>query len=60
MTADPHERAKRLIGVKQVERIVAADREWLDGHLETCAACSEFAGLNRKRHSVGACYVCPG
>jgi len=43
MSADAHEKAKRLIAARYVEGIGAADREWLDGHLETCSDCSEFA-----------------
>ncbi len=35
-----HERARRLLDMDQVEGISAADREWLDQHLDACAGCS--------------------
>jgi hypothetical protein len=35
-----HARARRLISAARVEGIPAADREWLDAHLETCARCA--------------------
>lgn len=38
-----HERARQLIAAKHVEGISAADREWLDTHLDACAPCSQEA-----------------
>lgn len=35
-----HHRARRLIAASHVEDISAADRAWLDAHLEACARCS--------------------
>jgi hypothetical protein len=37
------ERARRLIGEDAVEGIAAAERGWLDGHLDECAGCAHFA-----------------
>lgn len=48
MTADPHEKAKRLVATDHVEGIAAADREWLDEHLESCPSCSEFASATER------------
>lgn len=38
-----HERARRLIAAGRVEGVSAAEREWLDRHLEACAQCLEEA-----------------
>ena len=43
MSEDAHQRAERLISTSKVEGISSADREWLDGHMESCARCSERA-----------------
>jgi len=43
MTEDLHARAGHLIDAVQVEGISAADREWLDNHLEGCARCGARA-----------------
>lgn len=42
MSEDIHRRAERLISATRIEGIAAAERDWLDGHLEACAACSEY------------------
>lgn len=36
-----HERARRLILASRVEGIAAGERQWLDAHLERCAACAK-------------------
>lgn len=38
-----HERARRLIAAERVEGIPAAERVWLDSHVEACAECAEEA-----------------
>jgi len=38
-----HERARLLIAARHVEGISAADRVWLDTHLDACAPCSREA-----------------
>lgn len=43
MSDESHDKAKRLIAAARVEGIPAADREWLDAHLETCGDCSARA-----------------
>lgn len=48
MTKDLHERAKGLVGADRVEGIPAADREWLDTHLQICTACQNFAGATER------------
>lgn len=48
MTADLHEKAKRLIAADHVEGIAAADRRWLDAHLAACSGCSEFASATER------------
>jgi hypothetical protein len=40
---DRHERAQQLIAKDRVEGLSPAEREWLDPHLQECAACSELA-----------------
>jgi len=43
MSEDVHQQAERLIAVARVEGISSAEREWLEGHLESCARCDEHA-----------------
>ena len=43
MNEDVHQRAEHLLAVARVEGISAAEREWLDGHLESCVRCAEHA-----------------
>jgi hypothetical protein len=43
MRNDEHARARGLIDAAAIEGIPSSDREWLDGHLESCAECSAFA-----------------
>jgi anti-sigma factor RsiW len=43
MNAKSHERAEHLIAQERVEEISPAEREWLERHLEECAACAESA-----------------
>ena len=43
MNEEAHERAARLIDVERVEGLTAAERGWLEGHLETCPTCRERA-----------------
>ena len=38
-----HDRARQLIAADRVEGISAAEREWLDRHLEACTPCAEEA-----------------
>lgn len=53
MREEIHERAVRLIETRQVESIPADDDEWLQGHLENCAACRERAqGVERALQSL--------
>lgn len=56
MTKDLHDRAKELVAADRVEGISAADREWLDSHLQSCAPCQEFSsateGAIRSLHLV--------
>jgi anti-sigma factor RsiW len=46
MSYDVHARAEQLIDAWRVEGISAADREWLDGHLEECDRCRARAQAN--------------
>jgi hypothetical protein len=43
MNGELHERAERLIAQERVEGISPAEREWLNAHLQECAACAELA-----------------
>ena len=43
MKEENHWRAKQLIDVTQLEGLSAADRAWLDEHLQNCASCRELA-----------------
>jgi anti-sigma factor RsiW len=43
MSEDVHKRAERLISSTKVEGISAADRDWLNSHLDGCARCRERA-----------------
>ena len=43
MSEDVHQRAERLIVANRVEGLSAADQEWLNLHLETCARCARCA-----------------
>jgi predicted anti-sigma-YlaC factor YlaD len=43
MNADLHERARMLIALSGPEDVPSAEQSWLTGHLESCAACREFA-----------------
>jgi len=38
-----HHRAERLIAEGRIEGLAPAERQWLDAHLEGCAACDAFA-----------------
>ena len=40
---DTHVRARQLIDQHHVEGLAAKEREWLDGHLQNCAECSDVA-----------------
>jgi hypothetical protein len=44
MPNDEHARARRLIDCALVEGLGGSEREWLDGHLQTCGECSALAG----------------
>ncbi|MHB8653970.1 MAG: hypothetical protein ACYDA9_08840 [Terriglobia bacterium] len=48
MTKDLHDRAKGLAAAARVEGISAADREWLDAHLQSCAVCQEFSSATER------------
>lgn len=48
MTKDLHERAAELAAAARVEGISTADREWLDAHLQSCAACQEFSNATER------------
>ncbi len=48
MNPEVHERACRLIDVSHVEGISAAERAWLDEHLEECAACRARMRANER------------
>jgi anti-sigma factor RsiW len=43
MSAKSHQRAEHLIAQERVEEISVAEREWLERHLEECAACARSA-----------------
>jgi hypothetical protein len=43
MREDTHERAIQLIDKMQVEGLTAAERNWLEAHLESCAPCQDQA-----------------
>jgi hypothetical protein len=43
MNGETHSKAERLILQEHVEGIAAAEREWLDRHLEGCPACARIA-----------------
>jgi len=46
MSHNVHARAEQLMDAWRVEGISAAEREWLDGHLEECARCRARAQAN--------------
>jgi anti-sigma factor RsiW len=48
MSHNVHARAEQLMDAWKVEGISAADREWLDGHLEECARCRARAQANER------------
>ncbi len=48
MNQDLHERAERLIAQGRVEGIPAAERQWLEAHLEGCSRCQEFASATER------------
>jgi hypothetical protein len=48
MTQELHQRARGLIAAARVEGISAADRQWLDGHLQSCESCSECASATEQ------------
>ncbi|HEV2351113.1 MAG TPA: hypothetical protein VG028_14825 [Terriglobia bacterium] len=48
MTQELHERAKGLIVASRVEGISPADREWLEGHRQSCSICSEWASATEQ------------
>lgn len=43
MMANEHERARELSLAGRVDEIGAAERRWLESHLQGCEPCSEFA-----------------
>jgi hypothetical protein len=43
MTNHDHQRAIDLIMQRGTEDVAAADLSWLDGHLEACGDCAQFA-----------------
>lgn len=43
MTNHDHERAIELIARRGTEEVAAADVNWLESHLETCAECNDYA-----------------
>jgi hypothetical protein len=43
MREDIHERAVQLIDKMQVEGLAVEERDWLQGHLESCAQCQKQA-----------------
>jgi anti-sigma factor RsiW len=43
MNPEIHERARQLLTAHRVEGIQAAERDWLEGHLASCAECSRAA-----------------
>jgi anti-sigma factor RsiW len=43
MNLENHERAKKLLAIRRVEGIAAAEEEWLEDHLTHCDACSDAA-----------------
>ena len=43
MSDDMHEQARSLIDKKQVEGLSAAEHDWLEAHLESCAHCRKQA-----------------
>ncbi|MGA9527020.1 MAG: hypothetical protein WBS24_02765 [Terriglobales bacterium] len=47
MNADLHERARMLIVLSGPEEISHKKESWLRAHLESCAACREFAETSR-------------
>jgi hypothetical protein len=48
MPFDHHERARRLLDQETVEGLHRDDRTWLDGHIEQCGECREYAELSRR------------
>lgn len=57
MNADTHERARLLIALSGPEETPGAEQAWLAAHLESCAACREFA--ERSRETVRALRAIP-
>jgi hypothetical protein len=55
VTQELHERAQGLIAAARVEGISAADREWLDAHLQYCSSCSEYA--NATEHAIRSLHL---
>ncbi len=43
MSENLHERAQQLIAKERVEGLSQPERDWLAGHLQDCASCTEFA-----------------
>ena len=43
MTEDVHQQAEHLLAVSRLEGISAAERAWLEAHLESCLLCAEYA-----------------
>ena len=43
MSGDVHAKARRLLAEAHIEGISSEDREWLDDHIEHCAACGQLA-----------------
>jgi anti-sigma factor RsiW len=43
MNGERHERAQKLLAAARVEGLTAAERAWLDSHLEACGDCSVYA-----------------
>ncbi len=43
MNTDLHERARLLVALSGPEEISGTEQAWLAAHLESCAACREFA-----------------
>ncbi len=52
MNPEIHDRACRLIDTWQVEGISDAEREWLEAHLEDCAACQARSSANERALQV--------
>jgi len=57
MTLDPHEHARLLIALSGPEEVSNAEQSWLALHLESCAACREFA--ESARRAIGSLRAIP-